>query len=425
MRIGPSSMWRSAEVYYAAGGKSMADLIKNVIGVFKGFIESGLEFKAEIVVPYHTEFTPLLGSFLVVEISKEHYLLGRITKFHPVGLMVGSDAEDYLAQMTRAGRSVPEDVKEAKLRYNVNVKLLGGLTLDGKGRIAYEPSMRRLPHLGASVGIPTEDTIRLVCALGIDPTEKAAVLGRLAFGSVVFDGDGKPDHQVPFNVQRLIGRRTYIFAHAGYGKTNLVKLLVTKLYATNPDVGCLIFDPEGEYALMDKKGRPGLADLPELGQKVVIYTDRKIPQKYQRFLAGDVHLNLATLRSGNVIKTCVPAEKWEQVWANTIRGLQEHEWTELVKLLEADGYHTDSGQIRQIVQNVAETTPPAVVNNLVPVIRRLHDKTSRMLQGILWHLEHGHIVIVDISLLSSTHGRWVSSLILSEIFQRNQANFIS
>ena len=69
----------------------MADLIKNVIGVFKGFIESGLEFKAEIVVPYHTEFTPLLGSFLVVEISKVHYLLGRITKFHPVGLMVGSD----------------------------------------------------------------------------------------------------------------------------------------------------------------------------------------------------------------------------------------------------------------------------------------------------------------------------------------------
>src|SRR5438046_10163509 len=139
--------------------------------------------------------------------------------------------------MTRAGRYVPEDVKEAKLRYNVNVKLLGGLTLDGKGRIAYEPSMRRLPHLGASVGIPTEDTIRLVCALGIDPTEKTAVLGRLAFGNVVFDGDGKPYHKVPFNVQRLIGRRSYMFAHAGYGKTNLVKLRMTKLYATKRGVG--------------------------------------------------------------------------------------------------------------------------------------------------------------------------------------------
>src|SRR5438309_11952007 len=106
MRTGPSSMWRSAEVYSAAGGKSMADLIKNVIGVFKGFIESGLEFKADIVVRYHTDFTPLLGSFFVVEISKVHYLLGRITKIHPVALMLGSSAEDYLWQLTRAERSV-------------------------------------------------------------------------------------------------------------------------------------------------------------------------------------------------------------------------------------------------------------------------------------------------------------------------------
>src|SRR2546430_4752758 len=149
----------------------MDEVMGTVIGVFKGFIESGLEFKADLVVPYQSEFTPLLGSFLVVEVSKQRYLLGRITRFHPVGLMAGAEAEDYLARMTKAGRSVPEDLKEAKLRYNVNVKLLGGLTLGGKGRIAYEPSMRRLPHLGASVGIPTEDTIRLVCALGIDPTE--------------------------------------------------------------------------------------------------------------------------------------------------------------------------------------------------------------------------------------------------------------
>ena len=416
-------MWQSAEVYSAAGGKNMADLIKNVIGMFKGFIESGLEFKAEIVVPYHTEFTPLLGSFLVVEISKENYLLGRITKFHPVGLMVGSDAEDYLAQMTRAGRSLPEDVKEAKLRYNVNVKLLGGLALDGKGRISYEPSMRRLPHLGAAVGIPTEDTIRIVCALGINPKEKTAVLGRLAFGSVVFDGGDKPDHQVPFNVQRLIGRRTYIFAHAGYGKTNLVKLLVTKLYATNPDVGCLIFDPEGEYALMDKKGRPGLADIPELQDKLVVYSDRSFPERDKRFLAGDVHLNLATVKPENVIKNCVPAQKWEQVWANAIRGLEEHQWGALVKLLETEGYRADTAQIRGIVHNAAGTTPPAIVNNLVPVVKKLHSRTSKMLEGLLWHLEQGHIVIVDTSLMVLPHGRWVASLILNEIFQRNQASF--
>ncbi|MFQ5910753.1 MAG: ATPase, partial [Thermoplasmata archaeon] len=88
----------------------MVDLIKEVIGVFKGFVESGLEFKADIVVPYHTEYTPLLGSFLLVEVSKESYLLGRITKFVPVGVMSGGEAEDYLARMMKAGRPVPEDI---------------------------------------------------------------------------------------------------------------------------------------------------------------------------------------------------------------------------------------------------------------------------------------------------------------------------
>jgi hypothetical protein len=397
--------------------------MKTVIGVFKGSVEPGLEFKADIVVPYHTEFAPLLGSFLLVEVSKERYLLGRITKFYPVGLMSGGEAEDYLARMMRAGRAVPEDIKEAKLRYNVNLKLLGGISVDGKGKAIYQPSMRRLPHLGAFVGLPSEETIRLICALGIDPDEKTAVLGRLAFGSIVFDGNSQPDFPVPFNVQRLIGRRSYVFAHAGYGKTNLVKLLITKLYATNPAVGLLIFDPEGEYGIMDKKGRPGLADLPELQDKVVLYTDRKLPAKYARFLAGSVHLNLATVRPGNVIKNCVPPEKWEQVWANAVRGLAEHEWAELVRLLEADGYRAASDQIREIVVNAAETTPPAIANNLVPVVKRLHEKTSRLLEGIFWHLERGHVVIVDISLMASAHGRWLSSLVLNEIFQRNQASF--
>ena len=401
----------------------MTNLTKDVIGVFKGFVESGLEFKADIVVPYQTEFTPLLGSFLLVEVSKERYLLGRITRFSPVGLMSGGEAEEYLANMMRAGRSVPEDVKEAKLRYNVNVKLLGGLSSDRKGEVTYEPSMRKMPHLGAFVGIPNEATIQHICSLGIESEDRTAILGRLAFGNIVFDGNGQPDHPVPFDLDRLISRRTYIFAHAGYGKTNLVKLLVTKLYATNPNVGFLIFDPEGEYAFTDQKGRPGLADLPELQDKVVVFTDRKVPKKYQRYLGDQVHLNLANLKPGNVIKNCVPTQKWEQVWANAIRGLQEHEWRSLLHLLETDGYHSESALIKRIVRNTAQTTPPAIVNNLVPVVRRLHSKTARMLEGILWHLERGHIAIVDISLMSSAHGRMVASLIMNEIFQRNQANF--
>ena len=46
-----------------------------------------------------------------------------------------------------------------------------------------------------------------------------------------------------------------------------------------------------------------------------------------------------------------------------------------------------------------------------------------MLEGLLWHLERGHVVIVDTSLMVLPQGRWVASMILNEIFQRNQASF--
>src|SRR2546425_12742943 len=95
----------------------MDEVMGTVIGVFKGFIESGLEFKADLVVPYQSEFTPLLGSFLVVEVSRQRYLLGRITRFHPVGLMAGAEGEDYPARAIKAGGSLAGGLKREAQRY--------------------------------------------------------------------------------------------------------------------------------------------------------------------------------------------------------------------------------------------------------------------------------------------------------------------
>ena len=62
-----------------------------------------------------------------------------------------------------------------------------------------------------------------------------------------------------FDVSQLVSRRTFVFARAGFGKSNLVKLLFADLYglAATPHVekrgnrqvpvGTVIFDPDGEY----------------------------------------------------------------------------------------------------------------------------------------------------------------------------------
>ena len=114
----------------------MVELTSRSVGVFRGFSESGLEFKAEIIAPYKTDYNPLLGSFLLVDVTPESSVLGRITKFYPSGTMSTYEGEDYLARLTRMQEEVPEDLKESKLRYNVSVKLLG-LVSTGDGSFRF------------------------------------------------------------------------------------------------------------------------------------------------------------------------------------------------------------------------------------------------------------------------------------------------
>ena len=39
-----------------------------------------------------------------------------------------------------------------------------------------------------------------------------------------------------FDVTHLVSRRSFVFARAGFGKSNLVKLLFSNLYKTTPTV---------------------------------------------------------------------------------------------------------------------------------------------------------------------------------------------
>ena len=80
----------------------MNELIEKAnIGFFKGFSESGLEFKAEIVSPYNSHYRPILGSFILVFVDKQNLILGRITRFNPVGIMTGIEGDEYLADLAR------------------------------------------------------------------------------------------------------------------------------------------------------------------------------------------------------------------------------------------------------------------------------------------------------------------------------------
>src|ERR1043166_5411169 len=111
----------------------------------------------------------------------------------------------------------------------------------------------------------------------------------------------EPEVLVKFPIINLVSRRSFIFARAGYGKSNLNKLLFSELYRGNPTVakaggrqervGTGIFVPDGEFFWPDDKGRPGLCDVQHLQEKLVVFTSRRSQSPYyQSFVAGGIRL---------------------------------------------------------------------------------------------------------------------------------------
>src|SRR2546425_11784325 len=86
----------------------------------------------------------------------------------------------------------------------------------------------------------------------------------------------------------MVSRRSFVFARAGFGKSNLNKLLFSTLYKATPTVrkrgdrdvpvGTVIFDPDGEYFWPDDKAPWSLRRAVARGQARRFHVKKK-PQR--------------------------------------------------------------------------------------------------------------------------------------------------
>ncbi|MEZ5199291.1 MAG: hypothetical protein R2764_23785 [Bacteroidales bacterium] len=194
-----------------------------LMGTFKGFSEKGFEFAAEIVTPYNSEMQdrPQLGQFLLIQLgTPEEASLGRITKFVPSGLLASAEGEDYINTMQEREQDVPEDLKKQKLKYKIQIKLLGAVKnvkQNSKERIVFVPSQRRLPHLGAKVALPSDEVLKELCSLSGGATD----LGDYVLGEFVYSNKTSipedvmrhisPELKVAFNINNLVSKRSVVF----------------------------------------------------------------------------------------------------------------------------------------------------------------------------------------------------------------------
>jgi hypothetical protein len=142
-----------------------------------------------------------------------------------------------------------------------------------------------------------------------------------------------------------------------------------------------------------------------------------------------VRLDIRDLPPRDVVGISVPSERQEQQNILKLKSLTDTNWRQLVDLIHAQHLQasdTDIGRLmgyspNQIANSTAEIA--AARSNMNNIVRLLHDPTSQLLSGTLQALTKGHIVVIDISLLSSTAGNTIAGLILRRIFSHNQENF--
>jgi len=415
-------------------------------GTFKGFSEKGFEFAADIICPYNSSMQdrPQLGQFLLIQLgTPEEASLGRITKFFPSGMLATAEGEDYINTLQERDQEVPEDLKSAKLKYKVQIKLLGAVKIV-KEKIIYVPSQRRLPHLGAKVALPSDTVLNELCQLSGGKTD----LGDYVLGEFVYSGEKSepesmfrhisPQLKVTFDINNLVSKRTVVFARAGYGKSNLIKFLMGELYrngvpktSRGRNVGVLIFDADGEYFWPDNKNRPGLCDVEQLREHLVVFTSRPALSKYyDSWKSGDVKIDIRSLPARDVIGIAISADRQNQQNVIKLKSLHSEKWSSLIDLIAKEGLSADDSTIgkllgydndKDVKNNFAEIS--AAKSNMYNVVTHLHDPDSHLLNGTIDALKEGCCVIVDISMLSSSAGYNIAGLLLRRIFNYNQEYF--
>jgi hypothetical protein len=418
-----------------------------VVGIFRGFQQGGLEFHADLVLPYRNEFQsiPMHGQFVLVQLeTPDEAVLGRIASFSSEGKLSFGSGEEFNIRAVREDRPIPEDLREQYLKYRVNIRVLGVLRRNGTG-LTFVPSHRRLPHVGSQVALPSDDVLREIAGHNVDGAE----IGHLAFGEYIYATEGaqfeakdwmqlvNPEVIIRFPVESLVSRRSFIFARAGFGKSNLNKLLFSKLYETTPTVekrggrevpvGTVIFDPEGEYFWPDEKGRPGLCDVPELEDKLVVFTERSNPSSfYQSFVAGGIRLDIRRLRPADVIAIALGPDRQEQQNVRKLRSLSQQRWERLVNAIDANGNATpleDVCEVLDLDKTKQEAEAIAARSNMTAIVHMLHDKSSQLMDMLIHALSEGKLCVIDVSQMRGGQSLVLSGLILRRIFDRNQQEF--
>jgi hypothetical protein len=331
-----------------------------------------------------------------------------------------------------AERELSERDKQKMFSYTYKVKILGTYTDTGK-QLSFTTAVRKLPTVSYIARYLNKREVD--CILN-KPNENGAPIGLLCIGDTIFSDRG----EILFDVNKLRTKRTMVLAQSGFGKTNLVKVLLHYMVG-DKSYGKLVFDLNGEYFVRGLKTY-GLGDVDSqnVRENLVVYTDKKLPAEYtegetKRFeLAGEVLINMREHLSVNDILTF--GTGYSPVMTHFLEYLANEGVSDFITNI--DTYVRDPQQLHikypdffgeQKEKDVgARKTIMAIRKRILHLIDEgggLHKEDSRLVEEVFEFLKLGKTVVIDLSLKDSTDASIISTILVRELFENNKRNFTS
>ncbi len=326
-----------------------------------------------------------------------------------------------------AERDLSERDKQKMFSYTYRVKLLG--TFEDKGTsISFTTAVRKLPVVSYHA--------RYLSKNEVDSILNYVNTGGVSIGTLCIGEELHPDKaQILFDLKRLQSRRTMVFAQSGFGKTNLVKVLVYQSLSDN-SCGKLIFDLNGEYFAKSVSETIGLGDIDEAAVRnnLVVYTDRSdIKKNYSgRFEYGgpvqlDTHKHLTV---GDILAF---GAGFSEVMKSFLLYLDENAVTGFISNI--DDYVANPSRLHVDFSDFFGDKKKEEVSARITIlgIRKrirhfiddgsIHKSGSVMLENTLMALKAGKTVVIDLSLKDNTDASIISTIIVRELFERNKQNY--
>ncbi|OJJ19786.1 hypothetical protein BI308_21340 [Roseofilum reptotaenium AO1-A] len=330
-----------------------------------------------------------------------------------------------------AERELSERDKQKMFSYTYKVRILGTFT-DCGTKIEFTTAVRKLPTVSYMARHLNKREIDSI----INKTNENGVeIGYLCVGETIFNEKGP----ILFDINKLCNKRTMVFAQSGFGKTNLVKVI---LYHMTRDrgYGKLIFDLNGEYFLRGTSTY-GLGDINDtyIRENTVVYTDKKLPDAYKEgfIFGGKVKLNMHTnLSVGDILSF---GTGFSEVMKSFLLYLDEDGVSNFVENI--DNYVNEPSNLYRDFslffgqQKKGNTKEDTSARKTIMAIRKrvrhlidegnLHSKSSNLKNDIFNHLKDGKTVIIDLSLKDNMDAGIISTILVRKLFQHNKEKFTS